>query len=203
VCTGTATAWVLVRYRFPGRRFLSALVDLPFAVPTLVTGVTLVLLFAPARPMGAWLGSRGIDVLFAPPAIVLALLFITVPFIVRAVEPVLRELDPAEEEAAFTLGARPVTVLRRVILPALTPAISSGALQSFSRCLAEFGSIVVVSGNIPHRTLAAPVYVFGEVESGRPEVAAAASVVLLALSLALSFGARAMHRRSGAGGQHV
>ena len=200
---GTATAWVLVRYRFPGKQLLSAIIDLPFAVPTLVAGVMLVVLLGPTRPLGAWFEQHEIGVLFASPAIVLALLFITVPFVVRAVEPVLRELDPAEEEAAFTLGARTPTVLRRVVFPALAPAMTSGALQSFSRCLAEFGSIVVVAGNIPHRTLTAPVYLFGEVEAGRPEVAAAVSVVLLLLSLSLSYAARALRRMTAPKAAHV
>jgi sulfate transport system permease protein len=191
---GTATAWALVRFRFPGRGLLSALVDLPFAVPTLVTGVMIVLLLGPTRPLGQWLGARGIDVLFATPAILLALLFITVPFVVRAVEPVLAELDQAEEEAAHTLGASDWTVVRRVILPALAPAIGVGTLQTFARAIAEFGSTVVVSGNIPRRTLTGAVYVFGEVEGGRPEVAAAFSLVLLALSFALSLGARALRQ---------
>lgn len=199
VVAGTAIAWVLVRVPIRGRHVLSALVDLPFAVPTLVTGVTLVLLFAPSRTIGAWFAARGVQILFAPPAIVLALLFVTVPFVVRAVEPVLRELDQAEEEAAYTLGATPLTVWWRVVLPALGPAMTSGGLQGFSRCLAEFGSIVVVAGNVPYRTLTGPVFVFGEVESGRPAVAAAASVVLLALSLVLSFTARALRHRPARG----
>lgn len=198
---GTATAWVLVRFRFPGRGLLQALVDLPFAVPTLVTGVMLVLLLGPTRPAGRWFSSHGIEVLFAPPAIIFALLFITVPFVVRAVEPVLAELDPAEEEAARTLGARDWAVVRRVILPALYPAIGVGALQSFARAIAEFGSIVVVSGNIPHKSLTGAIYIFGEVEGGRPDVAAAVSLVLLALSFGLSLGARAL--RHAIGGRRV
>jgi sulfate transport system permease protein len=187
---GTATAWVLVRFRFPGRAVLQALVDLPFAVPTLVTGVMLVLLLGPTRPIGRWFNANGIDILFAPPAIIIALLFITMPFVVRAVEPVLAELDPAEEEAARTLGAGDWAVVRRVMLPALAPAIGVGALQSFARAVAEFGSIVVVSGNIPHKSLTGAIYIFGEVEGGRPAVAAAISLVLLALSFGLSLGAR-------------
>ncbi|MGQ0641417.1 MAG: ABC transporter permease [Gemmatimonadaceae bacterium] len=195
---GTATAWVLVRCRFPGRGLLQALVDLPFAVPTLVTGVMLVLLLGPTRPAGRWFAAHGIDVLFAPPAIIFALLFITLPFVVRAVEPVLAELDPAEEEAARTLGARDWAVVRRVILPALAPAIGVGALQSFARAIAEFGAIVVVSGNIPHKTLTGAIYIFGEVEGGRPDVAAAISLVLLVLSFALSLGARTLRHAAGA-----
>jgi sulfate transport system permease protein len=189
---GTVTAWVLVRYRFPGRALLSALVDLPFAIPTLVAGVMLVLLFGPDRLLGEWLGTRGIEVLFTPSIIVLALLFITVPFVVRAVEPVLAEADAAEEEAAHTLGAGRWMTFRRVILPPLVPAVLYGTLQSYARALAEFGSIVVVSGNIPHRTLTASVLLYGEVEGGRPESAAAISLVLMAFSLALSGAARLM-----------
>lgn len=191
---GTATAWVLQRYDFPGRRALSMLVDLPFAIPTLVAGVMLVLLFGPTRPVGGWLSDRGVEVLFAPPAIILALAFITVPFVVRAVEPVLAELDRAEEEAAETLGAGRARTFVRVVLPALAPAIASGALQSFARALAEFGSIVVVSGNIPGKSLTGAVYVFSEVEGGRPAAAAAASLVLLAAAVLATLGARRLTR---------
>lgn len=194
---GTATAWVLVRHRFPGRRTLDALVDLPFAIPTLVAGLMLVLLFGPQEPLGGTLAAFGIPIAFAEPGIVLALAFVTLPFVVRAVEPVLRELDLAEEEAAETLGAGRWTIFRRVILPALVPAIAYGTVQSFARGVAEFGSIIVVSGNIPHRTLTAPVLVFGEVEAGRTAEAAAISLVLLALSLALAIAAHALRTRAG------
>jgi sulfate/thiosulfate transport system permease protein len=195
---GTATAWVLVRYTFPGRALLSALVDLPFAIPTLVTGLMLGLVFGPTRSLGGWLGAHGITVMYAIPAIALALMFITVPFVVRAVEPVLEEIDPAEEEAALTLGASSATIFRRVVLPALARPIAYGSLQSFARALAEFGSVVVVSGNIPFRTLTAPVYLYGEVESGRSDVAAAVSIALLAIALLVSILARAVrHRASG------
>lgn len=195
---GTATAWVLVRHRFPGRSLLSALVDLPFAIPTLVAGVMLVLLFGPQEPLGGWMSSAGFPVAYASPGIVLALAFVTLPFVVRAVEPVLAELDPAEEEAAETLGATPWTTFRRITFPALRPAIAYGTVQSFARGLAEFGSIIVVSGNIPFRTLTAPVLVFSEVEGGRPQVAAAVSVVLLALAVAMALAARGLRREGGA-----
>jgi sulfate/thiosulfate transport system permease protein len=196
VVAGTATAWVLQRYPVPGKRWLSTLVDVPFAIPTLVTGVMLVLLFGPARPVGRWFEGHGVTVLFAPPAIILALAFITVPFVVRSVEPVLAELDRTEEEAAATLGASATRTFWRVIIPALAPAIASGALQGFARALAEFGSIVVVSGNIPHRTLTGAVYIFSEVESGRPHAAAAASLILLAAAVLATLGARAITRRT-------
>lgn len=189
---GTATAWVLQRYPIPGKQMLSMLVDIPFAIPTLVTGVMLVLLFGPTRSVGRWFEGHGIQVLFAPPAIVLALAFITVPFVVRSVEPVLAALDTNEEEAAATLGASSTRTFWKVIVPALAPAIASGTLQSFARALAEFGSIVVVSGNIPHRTLTGAVYVFSEVESGRPHAAAAASLLLLAAAVVATVGARAV-----------
>lgn len=187
IMAGTTTAWVLQRYPVPGKALISWIVDLPFAIPTLVTGVMLVLLFGPTRAVGRWFESHGVQVLFAPPVIVLALAFITVPFVVRSVEPVLAELDRSEEEAAATLGASSMRTFWRVILPALTPAIASGALQGFARSLAEFGAIVVVSGNIPHRTLTGAVYVFSEVEGGRPHAAAAASLVLLAAAMLASF----------------
>ena len=194
---GTLTAWALVRYEFPGRGVLSALVDLPFAIPTLVTGVMLVILLGPQSPLGAWLAAHGMQVAFAPPAIVLALLFITVPFVVRAVEPVLLEQDPAEEEAARTLGAGTWTVFWRILLPPILPALLSGTIRSFARALGELGSVIVVSGNIPYRTLTAPIYIFGEIESGQPGTAAAVSVVLLALALVLAFAARGIEHATG------
>jgi sulfate transport system permease protein len=188
---------VLARYEFAGRGLLSGLVDLPFAIPTLVTGVMLVLLFGPQSPVGGWMTANDVPIAFAAPSIVLALLFITVPFVVRAVEPVLMEQDPAEEEAARTLGAGTFTVFRRVLLPPLMPSLLSGTIRSYARALGEFGSIVVVSGNIPHQTLTAPIYVFGEIESGRAEIAAAVSVVLLAVALGLNVAARAIERLAG------
>jgi sulfate transport system permease protein len=194
---GSLTAWALVRYQFPGRGLISALVDLPFAVPTLVTGVMLVTLLGPQSALGGWLAGRGVPLAFAPPSIVLALLFVTLPFVVRAVEPVLMEQDPAEEEAARTLGAGSWTLFWRVLLPPMAPAILSGTIRSFARALGEFGSIVVVSGNIPYRTLTAPIYVFGEIESGQPARAAAVSVVLLAAALSLTFAARGIERATG------
>lgn len=192
---GTATAWVLVRYDFPGRGILSAAVDLPFAIPTLVAGVMLVVLFGPQSVFGAWLADYGIKVVFATPGILLALLFISVPFVVRAVEPVIHELDPQAEEAAHTLGAGDVTTFSMVCLPPLLPVIMSGTIRSFARALGEFGSIVVVSGNIPHKTLTAPVYLYGEIESGEVQIAAAVSILLLGVALGLILLARWLEGR--------
>jgi sulfate transport system permease protein len=197
---GTAIAWMLVRWSFPGRFVLSALVDLPLAIPTLVAGILLVALYGPASPMGASLESAGIVIAYAKPGIVLALLFVTLPFVVRAVEPVLHELDPAEEEAAMTLGATRLTTFLRVLLPPVLPAIAAGSVQTFARCVAEFGSIAAVSANIPRDTLTAPVWILGEVESGNPDGAAAMSVVLLLLALALQPVARGLVQLGG--GRH-
>jgi len=182
---GTALAWALARYRFPGRRLLSTVIDLPFSIPTLVTGVMIVLLFGPQSPVGGTLERLGLPIAFAWPGILIALLFVTLPIVVRAVEPVLLAMDPAEEEAAIMLGAGPIETFRRVVLPGIRGAVLTGTIQSFARAVAEFGAIVVVSGNIPGRTLTAPVLIYGEVEGGRADVAGAVSFLLLALAVAL------------------
>lgn len=182
---GTLTAYVVERYEFPGRRLLNSIIDLPFAIPTLVTGVMLVLLYGPQSTLGAWLSSKGIQVIFNTPGIVVALLLVTYPFVIRAVQPVLIELDRSQEEAAYTIGASKWTIFRTIILPAISPAIITGALLSFARALGEFGAIVVVAGNIPGRTLTSPVYVYGQLESYNQRGASAVSVVLLALSFTL------------------
>lgn len=194
---GTAIAWALVRWDIPGRRLLAALVDLPLAIPTLVAGILIIALFGPQTALGAWFVHHDWPVAFARPGIVLALLFVTLPFVVRAVEPVLAELDPAEEEAALTLGAGRLLTFVRVLLPPVLPAIAAGAVQTFARSVAEFGSLATVSGNIPHKTLVAPVYILGEVEAGNPGGAAAVSIVLLALALVLQPLAGWLARRGG------
>ncbi|MBO0797487.1 MAG: sulfate ABC transporter permease subunit CysT [Blastocatellia bacterium] len=182
---GTLTAYVLVRYRFTGSRLLNSLIDLPFAIPTLVTGVMLVVLYGPQQLLGAWLEARGIQIIFARPGIVLALLFITYPFVIRTVQPVLLAIDRSQEEAAWTLGASPWQTFTRIILPLLTPAILTGSLLGFARALGEFGSLVVVAGNIPGRTLTAPVYIYGQIESENQRGASAMSLLLLTMSFGL------------------
>ena len=162
---GLATAFVLVRYEFPGKRILNAIIDLPLAIPTLVTGVMLVILYGPQETLGAFLEQRiGFQVIFAPPGIVLALLFITFPFVVRTIQPVLLELDQAQEHAAATLGARGWIIFRRVIFPALALPTLSGSLLSFARAVGEFGAVVIVAGNIPFKSQTAAVYLLGPVE---------------------------------------
>jgi sulfate transport system permease protein len=183
---GTLTAYVLVRYEFPGKSLLNALVDLPLAIPTLVTGVMLVILYGPQQPLGGWLERvLGWRVIFASPGIVLALLFVTFPFVVRAVQPVLLGLDRTVEDAAATLGAGPWTIFRRVTLPPLILPLTSGALLSFARAVGEFGAIIIVAGNIPLRSQTAAVYVWGEVESANRFGASAVSVALLTIAFTL------------------
>jgi sulfate transport system permease protein len=183
---GTLTAYVLVRYRFPGKALFNAIVDLPFAIPTLVTGVMLVVLYGPQRALGAWLDrALGMKIVFAPPGIILALLFITFPFVVRTVQPVLQSIDREQEEAAATIGAGVWTTFRRVVLPAIAMPLTAGTLLSFARAIGEFGAIVVVAGNIPLRSQTAAVYVFGEVESENRRAASSMSVVMLAIAFGL------------------
>jgi sulfate transport system permease protein len=184
---GTLLAYVLVRYRFPGRGVVAAICDLPFAIPTLVTGVMLVALYGPNSPVGGFLARNGLQVAFAVPGIVLALLVITLPFVVRTVEPVLLELDVEQEEAAHSLGAGGWTTFRRVVFPALRPAIAAGILLSFARAIGEFGSIVIIAGNITGKTLTAPVFIFQLVNQFRYAEAAAVSTLLFGLSASLVF----------------
>jgi sulfate transport system permease protein len=194
---GTLTAFVLVRYDFPGKRILNGIIDLPLAIPTLVTGVMLVILFGPQEAIGAWLKEQfDFSIIFAPPGIILALLFLTFPFVVRSVQPVLLELDLTQEHAAATLGAGGWTIFRRIILPPLTLPIVTGALLSFARAIGEFGSIVVVAGNIPLVSQTAAVYVFGEVESENRLGASAMSIVMVAIAFSLMMFADYLRRRS-------
>jgi sulfate/thiosulfate transport system permease protein len=175
---GTMIAWTLVRDRFVGQGFVNALVDLPFALPTIVAGLTLLALYGPKSP-------TGVNVAFTRWAILVALLFVTLPFVVRTVQPVLLELDTEMEDAAASLGAGRLATFRRVILPNILPAILSGVALAFARAVGEFGSVVLISGNLPFKTEVVSVYVFGRIESGDAGGAAAASVVILAISFAV------------------
>ena len=184
VVMGTLTAYVLTAYRFTGKSILNAIIDLPFAIPTLVTGVMLVLLYGPQTAIGGLFESTfGERLMYAPPGIILALLFLGFPFVTRAVQPVLVGLDIHQQEAAHTLGASGWTTFRRVLLPAILPAIITGGMLSFARALGEFGAIVIVSGNIPLRTQTAAVYIYGQIEAGNPSAATSVSLVVLAIAL--------------------
>src|SRR5829696_7131978 len=184
---GTVIAWILVRDRFRGQSVVNAVIDLPVALPTVVAGLTLLALYGPNGPVG-------VNVAYTRTAILLALLFVTLPFVIRAVQPVLLELDREMEEAAASLGAGSLTILRRIVLPNLVPAILSGVALAFARAIGEFGAVVLISGNLPFRTEVASVYIFGRIESGDPQAAAAISTVLLAISLAVLFGIGGLRR---------
>ena len=173
---GTATAWVLVRDSFPGKGIVNAVIDLPFALPTVVAGLVLLELYGPKGPFG-------VDVTFKRTGLVLALLFVTLPFVVRSVQPVLLELDREMEEAAESLGAGRIAVFRRIVFPNVLPAVLSGVALAFARAVGEFGSVVLISGNIPFKTEVSSVYIAGQIESDNPTGAAAVSVVLLLISL--------------------
>jgi sulfate/thiosulfate transport system permease protein len=173
---GTLIAWVLVRDEFPGKSIVNSLIDLPFALPTIVAGLTLLAFYGPDSPVG-------INLAFTKASIVVALLFVTLPFVVRAVQPVLLELDREMEQAAESLGASRATVFRRIILPNLTPAIIAGGGLAFARAVGEFGSLVLITGNIPFDTQAASVFIFSQVESDNSIGASAVSVVLLVVAL--------------------
>ncbi len=169
---GTLVAWVLVRDQFPGKRLVGALIDLPFALPTIVAGLTLIALYGPGSPFGVHLA-------YTRAAVALALLFVTLPFVVRSVQPVLIELDRELEEAAASLGASNAVTFRRIILPALRPAIFSGAALSFARSVGEFGSLILIAGKIQ----IASIVIYADIESGDPQSAASLSVVLMVVSL--------------------
>jgi sulfate/thiosulfate transport system permease protein len=169
---GTLVAWVLVRDRFPGQRFINSLIDLPFALPTVVAGLTLLALYGPDSPFG-------IHLAYTRAIVVVALLFVTLPFVVRSVQPVLLELDREAEEAAASLGASNATIFRRIILPALRPAIVSGSALAFARAVGEIGSLLLIVGKVQ----IASIVIFADVESDAPQAAAALSLVLIVVSL--------------------
>ena len=181
---GTLSALALIRYEFPGRWFLNAVVDLPFAIPTLVAGLMIAAIYGTTSPLGAWLQQGGIAVLYDTPGIVLAMLFVTMPFTIRAVQPVLMELEREQEEAAYTLGAGRWATFWKVIVPGMLPGLLTGVFLTFVRALGEFGSVVIVAGNIPMKTQVAPVYVYGEIESYNPRGATSVSVLILLISFA-------------------
>jgi sulfate transport system permease protein len=188
VFTGLLVAFVLVRDEFPGKGILNAIVDLPLALPTVVAGLTLLSLYGPESPIG-------LNIAFSRWAILLALAFVTLPFSVRAVQPVLAALDPAEEETAASLGAAQLAIFRRVLLPKLVPAILAGAGLGFARALGEYGSVVLISGNLPFRTELASVRIYGLVESYDLPAAAAVSLVLLVIALVVLLGLAALRYR--------
>jgi sulfate transport system permease protein len=176
---GTLVAWVLVRDEFPGKRFINALIDLPFALPTIVAGLTLITLYGPNSPFGLHLA-------YAWAGVLVALLFVSLPFVVRSVQPVLIELDREVEEAAASLGASNLTTLRRIVLPSLRPAILSGTALAFARCMGEYGSVVLIAAKVKIASLV----IFADIENGAPQAAASLSVVLLLIAVLVLFALR-------------
>jgi sulfate/thiosulfate transport system permease protein len=182
---GMLTAWVLVRYRFPGRRIVSALVDLPFALPTAVAGIALTALYAPNGWIGRHLAPLGIDVAFTPLGVVIALVFVGLPFVVRTVEPVLADLGVDVEEAAASLGASRVQTFARVVLPAVAPALLTGFALAFARGVGEYGSVIFIAGNMPYRTEIAPLLIVVQLEQYNVGGATAIAVTMLVASFIL------------------
>ncbi len=185
VVFGVITAWVLVRYRFPGRRLLDAVIDLPFALPTAVAGISLAALYAPKGWIGQLLAPLGIKIAFTPAGIVVALIFVGLPFIVRTVQPVMEELDREVEEAAATLGASRFQTLFYVVLPALVPAILTGFALAFARAVGEYGSVIFIAGNIPYVSEIAPLLIVIRLEEFHYAGATSIASIMLLISFAM------------------
>lgn len=188
--TGTLIAWVLARDSFPGKELVNAVIDLPFALPTIVAGLVLLELYGPRSPVH-------LDVAYTRAGVLLALLFVTLPFVVRAVQPVLVEIDQEMEAVAASLGAGPLIVFRRIILPNLMPAILSGVSLGFARSMGEFGSVVLISGNMPFQTEVASVRIYGQISAGDLLGACVVSMLLLLISLLALLAINAVQRWSG------
>jgi sulfate transport system permease protein len=195
---GLVTAWVLVRYRFPGKRIVDALVDLPFALPTAVAGISLTALYAPNGWVGQLLAPLGVKVAFTPLGIMVALVFIGLPFVVRTVQPVLQDLDREVEEAAASLGASRLQTFVRVLLPTLFPPLLTGFALAFARALGEYGSVVFISGNMPMKTEIVPLLIITKLEQYDYAGATAIAVVMLALSFLMLLAINLLQRWSGA-----
>ncbi|MGN6305602.1 MAG: sulfate ABC transporter permease subunit CysT [Mesorhizobium sp.] len=187
VVFGTIVAWVLVRYRFPGRRIVDAMVDLPFALPTAVAGIALTTLYAPNGWLGKPLMALGIKVAYSPLGIVMALIFIGLPFVVRTVQPIIEEIDKEVEEAAATLGASRFQTITRVLAPGLLPAVVTGFALAFARGVGEYGSVIFIAGNLPNISEIAPLLIVIRLEEYNYAAATAIAAVMLALSFLMLF----------------
>jgi sulfate/thiosulfate transport system permease protein len=198
VIAGLLVAWVLVRYRFPGKRFIDGLVDLPFALPTAVAGIALTSLYASNGWIGGYAEALGLKIAYTPPGIVIALIFIGLPFVVRTVEPVLQDFDIAVEEAAASLGASRWQTFMRVIMPELLPALLTGFALAFARGLGEYGSVIFIAGNMPLRTEITPLLIMIKLEQFDYAGATAIALVFLSLSFAILLGINILQWRRSA-----
>ena len=196
VVFGTILAWTLIRYRFPGRRLLDALVDLPFALPTAVSGIALTAIYAKTGWIGRYLEPLGIHAAFTPVGVGIALTFIGLPFVVRTLQPALLDLEPELEEAAATLGASRLDTLRRVVVPAVSPAILTGFGLAFARALGEYGSVIFISGNLPMKTEISAILIVTKLEQYDYAGATAIALVLLLGSFAVLLALNLVHRRA-------
>jgi sulfate transport system permease protein len=193
--TGLLVTWVLVRYRFPGRRLMDAMIDLPFALPTAVAGITLTAIYAPNGWIGSYLEGVGIKAAYSPLGVFLALTFIGFPFVVRTLQPVLEDFTRETEEAAATLGAGRWTVFRRVVFPALVPALITGFTLAFARAIGEYGSVIFISGNLPFKTEILPLLVVSHLEEFNVPAAAVIASGMLAVSFLLLFCINLLQRK--------
>jgi sulfate transport system permease protein len=194
---GLLVAWVMVRYKFPGRRLADALIDMPLALPTAVAGITLTALFSPKGWIGAWLLPLGIKVAYTPTGIVVALIFVGLPFVVRTLQPVIIDLPIASEEAAATLGASRTQTLRRIILPALAPALLAGFAAALARGVGEYGSVIFIAGNMPMISEIAPLLIVIRLEQLDYAGAAALGLIMLLVSFTILLLLNALERRMG------
>ncbi|ASS98514.1 MULTISPECIES: sulfate ABC transporter permease subunit CysT [Geobacillus] len=193
---GTWVAFVLARYHFIGRSLLNALIDLPFSLPTSVSGVMLLSLFGPGHPIGRWLNEHGISILYQPYSIMVGMFFVTFPFVIRTVQPLMEKLDRAEEEASYVLGAGKVYTFFRVLLPHAFPGVIAGSMLAFCRSLSEFGALSIISGNLPGKTQVASVWIYGEIESNNIAGASAVSVVLITIAFVVLLAVNSWQKRS-------
>jgi sulfate/thiosulfate transport system permease protein len=191
---GTIVAWSLVRYRFPGRKLIDTIIDLPFALPTAVAGIALTALYAPNGWIGSWLAEAGIRVAFTPSGIVLALAFVGLPFVVRTIQPVLAELDPSLEESAQSMGASGFGTFRHVIFPQMLPALLTGSALALARGIGEYGSVIFIAGNMPFRSEIAPLLIVTRLEEFDYAGATAIAVVMLTISLLMMLAINLLQR---------
>jgi sulfate transport system permease protein len=191
---GLLIAWVLVRYHFPGKKLFSAIIDLPFALPTAVAGIALTTIYADTGPIGSWLAPLGIKLAYNPAGVVIALMFVGLPFVVRTVEPVLAQLPKEVEEAAITLGASRRQAFTKVILPSVAPALATGFALAFARGAGEYGSVIFIAGNMPFKSEIAPLLIITELEQYNFEGATAIAVVMLLISFAMLFLLNMLHQ---------